>query len=68
MIGDVEAFYSRLKVVAVPKCYTHLLAEKQYEYDDWLAAESVSSMGGVKKTNYEYAFEKPYNTTRNLIF
>ncbi|RZC66771.1 hypothetical protein C5167_010465 [Papaver somniferum] len=44
MIGDVKA-------AAVPKCYSHL---KQYEYDDWLAAESVSSMGGVKKTNYEY--------------
>ncbi|RZC45302.1 hypothetical protein C5167_038263 [Papaver somniferum] len=35
MIKDVEAFYLELKAAAVPKRYTHLLAE-----NDWLAAES----------------------------
>ncbi|KAI3857954.1 hypothetical protein MKX03_006168 [Papaver bracteatum] len=30
MIPDVEAFYLKLKAVAVPKCYIdHFLAEKQ---------------------------------------
>ncbi|KAI3922282.1 hypothetical protein MKX01_005971 [Papaver californicum] len=40
MIKDVDAFYLELEAAAVPKHYTHRLAEKQYDYSDWLAAES----------------------------
>ncbi|MCL7027873.1 hypothetical protein MKW94_005687 [Papaver nudicaule] len=40
MIEDVEAFYLQLKVAAIPKRYTHCLAENQFDYTDWLAAES----------------------------
>ncbi|KAI3946057.1 hypothetical protein MKX01_024813 [Papaver californicum] len=40
MIKDVNAFYLELEAAAVPKRYTHRLAEKQYDYSDWLAAES----------------------------
>ncbi|XP_026394350.1 flavin-containing monooxygenase FMO GS-OX-like 3 [Papaver somniferum] len=40
MIKDVKAFYLELEAAAFPKCYTHRLAEKQYDYSDWLAAES----------------------------
>ncbi|XP_026394348.1 flavin-containing monooxygenase FMO GS-OX-like 3 isoform X2 [Papaver somniferum] len=40
MIEDVDAFYLELEAAAVPKRYTHRLVEKQFDYSDWLAAES----------------------------
>ncbi|KAI3895738.1 hypothetical protein MKW98_025529, partial [Papaver atlanticum] len=40
MIEDVNAFYLELEEAAVPKRYTHRLVEKQFDYSDWLAAES----------------------------
>ncbi|KAI3895744.1 hypothetical protein MKW98_025535 [Papaver atlanticum] len=39
MIKDVEAFYLELEAAAVPKHYTHRLAQKQFDHSDWLAAE-----------------------------
>ncbi|MCL7042506.1 hypothetical protein MKW94_002605 [Papaver nudicaule] len=40
MIEDVEAFYFQLKAAAIPKRFTHLLAKKQFDYSDWVSAES----------------------------
>ncbi|MCL7027872.1 hypothetical protein MKW94_005686 [Papaver nudicaule] len=42
MIEDVDTFYMELEAAAVPKRYTHRLAEKQFDYSDWLAAASGS--------------------------
>ncbi|XP_021810291.1 flavin-containing monooxygenase FMO GS-OX-like 4 [Prunus avium] len=39
MMEDVKAFYSLLKASGTPKRYTHNIADNQFGYDDWLAAE-----------------------------
>ncbi|KAK9277113.1 hypothetical protein L1049_006652 [Liquidambar formosana] len=39
MMEDVKAFYSTLKASGTPKRYTHNMADNQFEYNDWLAAE-----------------------------
>ncbi|KAA8521873.1 hypothetical protein F0562_012813 [Nyssa sinensis] len=39
MLADVEAFYLILEASGVPKRYTHNIADYQFKYDDWLAAE-----------------------------
>ncbi|KAA8521876.1 hypothetical protein F0562_012810 [Nyssa sinensis] len=39
MLADVEAFYLTLEASGIPKRYTHNLADYQFKYDDWLAAE-----------------------------
>ncbi|WVZ65033.1 hypothetical protein U9M48_014462 [Paspalum notatum var. saurae] len=40
MMGDVKAFYSKLEARGWPKRYTHNFSNYQFEYDDWLAAQS----------------------------
>ncbi|VVA32827.1 PREDICTED: flavin-containing monooxygenase [Prunus dulcis] len=39
MMEDVKAFYSLLEASGIPKRYTHNIADYQFGYDDWLAAE-----------------------------
>ncbi|XP_016651229.1 PREDICTED: flavin-containing monooxygenase FMO GS-OX-like 5 [Prunus mume] len=39
MMEDVKAFYSLLEASGTPKRYTHNIADYQFGYDDWLAAE-----------------------------
>ncbi|KAA8522258.1 hypothetical protein F0562_012931 [Nyssa sinensis] len=39
MLAYVEAFYSTLEASGIAKRYTHNVANYQFEYDDWLAAE-----------------------------
>ncbi|XP_026394351.1 flavin-containing monooxygenase FMO GS-OX-like 4 [Papaver somniferum] len=39
MMKDVGSFYLELEAAAVPKHYTHRLAQKQFDHSDWLAAE-----------------------------
>ncbi|KAK9908844.1 hypothetical protein WJX75_003644 [Coccomyxa subellipsoidea] len=38
MLADISAFYAALEKQGVPKRHTHLLGDKQWEYNDWLAA------------------------------
>ncbi|KAL3818199.1 hypothetical protein ACJIZ3_004104 [Penstemon smallii] len=40
MMVDIEAFYSSMESSAIPKRYTHNMADYQFEYDDWLGGES----------------------------
>ncbi|KAK4486398.1 hypothetical protein RD792_009072 [Penstemon davidsonii] len=40
MMVDIEAFYSSMEASAIPKRYTHNMADYQFEYDDWLGGES----------------------------
>ncbi|XP_026394353.1 flavin-containing monooxygenase FMO GS-OX-like 3 isoform X2 [Papaver somniferum] len=61
MIKDVEAFYFQLKVAAVPKHYTHFLGEKQFDYADWLAAESGCQP--LEEWRKEMAKERDRNAT-----
>ncbi|XP_026447028.1 flavin-containing monooxygenase FMO GS-OX-like 3 [Papaver somniferum] len=61
MIKDVEAFYFQLKVTAVPKHYTHFLGEKQFDYADWLAAESGCQP--LEEWRKEMAKERDRNAT-----
>ncbi|KNA16673.1 hypothetical protein SOVF_087100 [Spinacia oleracea] len=42
MMEDIEAFYSKLNAAGVPKRYTHNIGDHQFDYDDWLAAETGS--------------------------
>uniref|UniRef100_A0A5B7C4S6 Flavin-containing monooxygenase n=1 Tax=Davidia involucrata TaxID=16924 RepID=A0A5B7C4S6_DAVIN len=39
MLANVEAFYSTLEASGIPKQHTHNMADYQFEYNDWLAAE-----------------------------
>ncbi|EIE25007.1 FAD/NAD(P)-binding domain-containing protein [Coccomyxa subellipsoidea C-169] len=38
MLADISAFYADLDKEGVPKRHTHMLGDKQWEYNDWLAA------------------------------
>ncbi|XP_057977938.1 flavin-containing monooxygenase FMO GS-OX-like 4 [Malania oleifera] len=40
MMRDVESFYLKLEASGIPKRYTHNISSYQFEYNDWLAAES----------------------------
>lgn len=42
MMEDVKDLYSKLEALGVPKRYTHNLGNSQFEYNDWLAAQSGS--------------------------
>ncbi|XP_052210269.1 flavin-containing monooxygenase FMO GS-OX-like 3 isoform X1 [Diospyros lotus] len=42
MMADVEQFYKALEESGFPKRYTHNLADYQFEYIDWLAAECAN--------------------------
>ncbi|CAL8462038.1 g1569 [Coccomyxa elongata] len=37
MLADISAFYASLDKEGVPKRHTHMLGDKQWEYNDWLA-------------------------------
>ncbi|XP_010533773.1 PREDICTED: flavin-containing monooxygenase FMO GS-OX-like 2 [Tarenaya hassleriana] len=39
MMEDVKAFYSELEDSGIPKRYTHLMGDSQFEYDNWLAEQ-----------------------------
>uniref|UniRef100_A0A2C9WAI9 Flavin-containing monooxygenase n=1 Tax=Manihot esculenta TaxID=3983 RepID=A0A2C9WAI9_MANES len=39
MMEDIEAFYLSLEASNIPKRYTHNLADSQFEYNNWLAAQ-----------------------------
>ncbi|XP_051121808.1 flavin-containing monooxygenase FMO GS-OX-like 4 [Andrographis paniculata] len=40
MMSDVEALYASMEASGIPKRYTHRLDTEQFEYDDWLGAQS----------------------------
>ncbi|KAI3830392.1 hypothetical protein MKX03_033504 [Papaver bracteatum] len=61
MIEDVAAFYFQLKEAAIPKRYAHFLGEKQFDYADWLAAESGCQP--LEKWRKEMAKERDRNAT-----
>ncbi|CAO2819827.1 unnamed protein product [Amaranthus hypochondriacus] len=44
MMDDIEAFYAKLDAAGIPKRYTHNIGDHQFEYDDWLAAETGSRL------------------------
>ncbi|XVF51690.1 hypothetical protein PTKIN_Ptkin04bG0204900 [Pterospermum kingtungense] len=39
MMEEVKAFYATLEASGIPKRYTHLVGESQFEYNNWLAAQ-----------------------------
>ncbi|XP_021901815.1 flavin-containing monooxygenase FMO GS-OX-like 4 [Carica papaya] len=39
MMEDVKAFYLALEADGIPKRYTHCMADAQFEYNNWLAAQ-----------------------------
>ncbi|XP_028762534.1 flavin-containing monooxygenase FMO GS-OX-like 2 [Neltuma alba] len=39
MMEDVRAFYSSMEASGTPKRYAHCLAEGQWDYDNWIAAQ-----------------------------
>ncbi|OVA03482.1 Flavin monooxygenase FMO [Macleaya cordata] len=59
MLEDVEAFYLKLEAAGVPKRYTHNMADYQFEYNDWLAAEcGCPPTEKWRKQMYEEASKK----------